>query len=361
MKKKVLFVASTADHLLNFHIPYIESLKKSCEVFTMAKEENGNFVDFNINFEKKIMSFNNMKIVKKIKNILLEHQFDLVVLNTTLAAFFVRLAMKGLKKRPKVVNIVHGYLFSEQTNCIKRNFLLSAEKIVKKQTDAIIVMNDEDYDIAVSKKLCVGKVYKINGMGIDRKRFKHVIDKDNGCFEEITFSFIGELSSRKNQLFLIKFIKELEKYDIYANLNLIGEGGYRNKVLKAIKKEKLEERVKLIGYDNDIEKYLYNSNYYVCASKIEGLPFNILEAMYVGSVIFSSDTKGTVDLIKDLENGVLFKHNNIEDFVAKFRLVKNNLTLQRAIRKNAVETAKKYLLDNVFEENMQILKSFIKD
>ena len=51
MGKKILFVASTSDHLINFHIPYMEELKKENEVYTMAKDCEGSFADFNIDFD----------------------------------------------------------------------------------------------------------------------------------------------------------------------------------------------------------------------------------------------------------------------------------------------------------------------
>ena len=214
MKKKVLVVASTSDHLRTFHIPYIEKLKETCDVFTMSRDVNEQFADFNIKFQKKIMSFKNFKIIGEIKKILKENEFDVVFLNTSLAAFFVRAAIRGLKKKPRVINIVHGYLFGEKTNFFKRQAFLAAEKFVRKQTTNIIVMNNEDYDIVKKHKLCTGEVYKIQGMGINGNRFSKKAIKNTGLEEEINFSFIGELSSRKNQTFLIKFVKELEKFGI---------------------------------------------------------------------------------------------------------------------------------------------------
>ena len=361
MKKKVLVVASTSDHLCTFHIPYIEKLKETCDVFTMAKDTGEKFADFNIDFHKKIVSFKNLKIIGKIKNILKKEQFDVVFLNTSLAAFFVRMAVKGLKKKPKVINIVHGYLFGEKTNICKRHAFLVAEKLVRKQTTNIVVMNDEDYDIVIDNKLCTGEVFKIQGMGINGNRFTKRPIKNTGLEEEINFSFIGELSSRKNQTFLINFIKELEKFGINANLNLLGEGTQKSKLQKQIKKLGLENKVKLIGFVNDIEQFINKSNYYICASKIEGLPFNILEAMFAGSVIFSSDIKGTVDLIEDFENGILFELGNMDDLVSKFRLVKNNLTLQEKLRKNAKKTAEKYLLTKVFDDNIKLFEKLINE
>lgn len=361
MKKKVLVVASTSDHLRTFHIPYIEKLKETCDVFTMSKDTNEKFADFNINFQKKILSFKNFKIIGEIKKILKQEQFDVVFLNTSLAAFFVRMAIKGLKNKPRVVNIVHGYLFGEKTNYCKKMAFLSAEKFVRKQTTNIVVMNDEDYDIVKDNKLCTGEVYKIQGMGINGNRFSKKPIKNTGLEEEINFSFIGELSSRKNQSFLIEFVKELEKFGINAKLNLLGEGAQKEKLEKKIKRLGLQNKVKLIGFVDDIEKFINKSNYYICASKIEGLPFNILEAMFAGSVIFSSDIKGTVDLIKDFENGVLFELGNMSDLVNKFRLVKNNLTLQEKLRKNAKKTAEKYLLSEVFDENMKLFEKLVNE
>ncbi len=361
MGKKILFVASTSDHLINFHIPYMEELKKENEVFTMAKDCETPFADFNINFKKKILSFKNFRNVKKIKEILIKEDFDIVVCNTSLASFFVRLAIKKLKKKPYVINIVHGYLFGKNTNWVSKKAFIFAEKMVRKVTDKIVVMNDEDYDIAVLNKFSSGDVVKIDGMGIDGNRFDKITQfKDNNS-NELTISFVGELSARKNQKFLINFIKELEKFDIDAKLNLIGDGPLKNKLKKIIKKKKLEDKVFLLGYDKNIQYHFNASNYYVCASLIEGLPFNVLEAMFAGSVVFSSDAKGNVDLIDDLENGVLFEVNNMNELINKFRLIKNNLTLQEKLRQNARITAEKYLISNVFEGNMAIFREIIKN
>lgn len=361
MSKKILFVASTSDHLINFHMPYINELKKENQVFTMAKDKDIKFADFNIDFEKKIVSCKNFKSIKQIREVLAQNNFDIVVCNTTLASFFVRMAIKKLKKKPYVVNIVHGYLFNENAKCLYKKALLRAEKIVKKVTNKIVVMNDEDYDIAVLNNLSSGEVVKIKGMGIDETRFDKDMQIKKNTSKEIIFSFVGELSSRKNQKFLINFIKKLEKFDIDAKLNLIGDGALKRKLEKIIKKKKLENKVFLLGYDKNIQYHFNLSNFYICASRIEGLPFNILEAMFAGCVVFSSDAKGNVDLINDLENGVLFESDNMADLLNKFRLVKNNLTLQEKIRKNAKKTAEKYLIKNVFESNMDIFKGIIKE
>lgn len=355
--KKILVVASTSDHLKNFHLPYIKELEKNYIVHTMAKDSGSKFATYNINFEKKFFSVNNLKIVGKIRKILKQENYDLIITNTTLASFFVRLAVRGLKNKPYVTNIVHGYLFNARTNIFYKTVLIMAEKFVSRVTNKIVVMNEEDYDIARFHKFTKGEVVKINGMGINEKRFdQSKKPKENSGNDEEMFSFVGELSTRKNQKFLVNFVTELKKYNINSKLYLIGDGKLKKQIQKHIKRKNVEDKVFLVGYNTDIQSFFTKSSYYICASKIEGLPFNILEAMYTGSVVFASDTKGNVDLIDDLENGILFKSNNMQDLISKFRLIRNNLVLQQKIRKNAKETAENYLLSKVFQKNLEVFK-----
>ncbi len=358
--KKVLFIASTSNHLVTFHLPYINKLREKFEVKIMAKDDGYKFADYDINFQKRILSFAHLKTIKEITKILQAENFDAIVINTSLASFLVRCALKRVKNKPIVINFVHGYFFSAQTKCFAKWFYKFAEKHGRKQVDHVIVMNDEDYDIAKKYKLCKKEVYKVNGMGIDESRFDGCDKKiEYSSVENPSFLFIGELSKRKNQMFLIKFIEKLRSYKINASLKLLGEGVYRKKLEKKIKKLGLENQVSIIGYDKDIKKYLIETDYYICASNIEGLPFNILEAMYAGCVVLSSDIKGSVDLIKDYENGILYKLDDMNDLITKFRLLNNSLELKQKLAKNAKASTEKYLLKNVFEQNLNLLERLI--
>ena len=53
--------------------------------------------------------------------------YDLVITHTSLAAFFTRWAAKGLKKRPRIINVVHCYLFDDQTAVVKKMFAAFAK------------------------------------------------------------------------------------------------------------------------------------------------------------------------------------------------------------------------------------------
>ena len=151
---KILIVASNMVHINNFHRPYIQGFKdEGHNVYIMAKGEGA---DFNIDFKKRSLSLKNLRLSYKIRKILKAESFDAVYLHTSLAAFWVRMALRGVKNKPYVINTVHGYLFGKSCGFLHNKIYLACEKMLKNQTNDIIVMNEEDYLIATENKLCKG-------------------------------------------------------------------------------------------------------------------------------------------------------------------------------------------------------------
>ena len=335
---KILISASNMVHINNFHKPYIKSFKeKGNDVYVLASGEGA---DFNIPFKKSVLSIKNLFLVPKIRKIIKKEKFDVIYLHTTLAAFFVRLAIKGLKNRPYVINTVHGYLFSSNTSKIKRTVYLWCEKILKKQTDDIVTMNNEDYKIATENKLSLNKVYFCNGMGVC---FPNLSQAEKALSEQKKLVFVGELSKRKNQALLVRALAKLPN----ATLTLVGDGKERQNLQKLAQKLGVEKRLIITGFTKDVYKYLLNSSIYVCASQIEGLPFNILEAMYVGLPIIASNVKGNKDL---LPQDKLYELDNEQELVNKI------LSSQDS---KEIYDVEKYKLENVLGENMKIYTEFM--
>lgn len=329
---KILIVASNMVHIKNFHMPYVDAFKeKGHEVYVMA---NTSEADFEIPFKKRAFSFKNFLLSLKIRKILKKERFDVVYLHTSLAAFWTRIAVKGLKNRPSVVNTVHGYLFSKEDKSFKKRLYLFAERFVKKVTDHILVMNGEDFEIATENKLCLGDVIQIDGMGIDESRIRFD-DIPSTTSEKIRLSYVGEISKRKNQIFLIKALTRLNN----AHLTLVGDGDERGYIEKTAKRLGVDSRLTITGFTKGVREYIANTDIYVSASKIEGLPFNILEAMGAHLPIVASDIKGQRDLLDakflyplddedafvELINGIAVKRTeyNVDRYTKKAVLDKN--------------------------------------
>ncbi len=351
--KKILYAASSMSHIESFHLEYIDRLRKAGnEVFVMARGEGA---DFNIPFQKQFFSSKNTYARKKIKEIVLAENFDLIITHTTLASFHIRLAVPS-RCRPRIVNMVHGYLFSQNSGFIKRNVLLLCEKLVRRKTDAIIVMNKDDMRIAKRNHLSSGKVYFCRGLGVKPKLAKKTpkeVREELNSQNNYNLTFAGELSGRKNQKFLISSMPRIKEFIPHAKLWLIGDGDKREELVELAKKLGVENEVLFLGKRENVGDYVNAADIYVSASKSEGLPFNIVEAMLLGKTVLATRRKGQEDIIVSNKSGYLFEIDKSDEFAESVKLIHDGI---KKLDENEIKArGHEYSYDEVFEETLQIM------
>ena len=353
---KILYAAGTYGHISCFHIEYINALRsEGHEVLVMAKGEGA---DFNIPFEKKMLSLNNLKTWKKIKKIVKEENFDVILLNTTLAAFNIRMALG--KKRPRVVNFVHGYMFPENPKGLKNKIFLFVEKFFRKKTDAIMVMNEADFRIANKYKLTRGEIAMTRGMGAELKATVASAEEIRASLnskDRYAICFVGELCSAKNQELLIRILPKLKESIPNVVLWLPGAGVLENELKKLAKELSVEDSVRFPGYVNNPTDYVRAADIYISPSKKEGLPFNVLEALGATKPIIVSNVKGHFDLIDDGVTGFLFDKNSPEELIVKIKVLHSGEVFVNTDKQK--ETFNKYSRSEVFDETLSIMKSLM--
>ncbi len=309
-------------------------------------------------FKKSIASVSNFKTTGLLTRLMKERKYDLIIMHTSLAAFFTRLAVKRLPKadRPHTINMVHGYLFDHMTPFAKRVLLLNAEKLTAGVTHRLIVMNDEDEKIARLHHLCRSDsdIYKINGVGYDSHRFFVRPKEKKDTYQQPSFNMIyaAEFSSRKNQTFLIRVLKGLLSTEPDANyhLTLAGRGAELENCKALAISLGIADKVSFPGFVTNMEDYYAKNDLSISASRSEGLPFNVLESLACGLPVVASCVKGHTDLIRPGENGELYEFGDIDSCIAAILRVRDNINTYKPT--NGIES---YALDTVFETNLSLL------
>ena len=324
-KRKVLYVASTFGHLASFHQPYLKWFaEQDCVLHVAAGGEACQLPGVSryipLPFEKSMFSASNLKASFKLRHVLLEEQYTLVSLHTSLAAFFARLSAQMLgKNRPVVMNTAHGYLFDQTTPQPKRSILLQAERTTASVTDWLLTMNRQDEVIANRYRL--GKrIVSTHGMGIDLERFcrptaqKRTAARENLELQpdNIALVYAAEFSDRKNQAMLIRAMQKLPPNVV---LILPGKGNNLADCKSLAKEIGADQRIRFPGFVHKMETYYQAADICVSSSRSEGLPFNIMEAMACGLPVVASDVKGHQDLIRSGENGFLYPYDDLNAFV----------------------------------------------
>lgn len=172
---------------------------------------------------------------------------------------------------------------------------------------------------------------------------------------------IGRFTKQKNFLFLIKCFEYICKNDRSIKLIILGDGEERNKLQNYINKNDLNKNIFLPGFEKNVFKYLYNCKLFILSSLWEDPGFVLLEAMYSKALVLSSDcSSGPKEILTEKnERGILFKSNDITDFMAKFDEVKKlDLNEIKKIKFNAKIYTKKFTLFYHYNALNNILENY---
>ena len=365
--KKVLFVATITRHINAFHIPYLKMFKENgYEVHVASNgEQNIEYCDkhYNIPFARSPLNLNNIKAYKELKKIINENKYEIIHCHTPVGGVLTRLAAKQARKQgTRVLYTAHGFHFYKGAPIKNWIMFYPIEKYLSKYTDILITINTEDYEFA-KRKLKAKDIQMVHGVGLDTKKFDADISKNDiekikeQCKineKTIVLTYVAEINKNKNQILLINAMENLCTKDNRYKLILVGDGTEKENCEKYVKEKGLEQNVIFLGKRNDIEQILSITSIYVASSLREGLPVNILEAMYMNLPVIAMDNRGHRALINNGANGFLI--NNCEELIKKIVLLSSNEELTKKFKEENKKIVKSYLLNNVKEEMKKIYK-----
>ena len=356
MEQRVLFTASTFSHIRNFHLPYLKAFQDRGYAVTVAcggAPEDLPYVDRNLPLplEKKKTSVQNLTAARLLRQELTREPYALVSCHTSLASFFTRLAVSGLRPRPIVVCTVHGYLFDERTKPEKRLVLSGAERAMAPVTDLLLTMNAWDAAYAAAHRLGRETVC-IPGMGVDFDALSAASEESGAALrrrlglgpERFVLLYAAEFSERKSQRVLLHALTELPER---AVLLLPGSGALLESCKALAQQLGVAERVIFPGQISGMGQWYAAADAVAASSRSEGLPFNIMEAMYFGLPVVASAVKGHTDLLREGETGLLYPYGDSAACARQLRRLMDEPALAQCLGTQAHQAVRRYALDEV--------------
>lgn len=202
----------------------------------------------------------------------------------------------------KVVHTFHGV---HKPKSMKENLVLFIESILKHVTDTFISVSETE---------------KINALNLGLANRSNIVVINNGIDlssintkERNSTKVLGTLTRfdpHKNNMELLSFLKGLGEYELIIG----GDGEQKDEIQNFIRKNNLDDRVKLVGFVENKEEFFNRIDIFVSASLGEGLPYAILEAMAYKKKIVASDVTGHRDL---LTTNDLYELGNFQSFKDK--------------------------------------------
>ncbi len=112
---------------------------------------------------------------------------------------------------------------------------------------------------------------------------------------------VGRLTWEKNQKYLIQEFAYYKKHnDSDLKLIIIGSGKLKDDLEHEIEKLEAQEYIVIIPYTNDLKRYYENAKAFVLSSITEGFPNVLLDALYFGLPVISTDCiSGPREILND--------------------------------------------------------------
>jgi glycosyltransferase involved in cell wall biosynthesis len=137
----------------------------------------------------------------------------------------------------------------------------------------------------------------------------------------------GRLTKQKGFDVLIRAFAEVRSQRV-ARLLILGEGEDRSALIGLLRELDLEQDVGLPGFVSNPYSYMANASLFVLSSRWEGLPTVLVEAIYCGAPIISTDCpSGPREILKNGEYGQLVPVDDIGCLAQAINTVLDGKTL----------------------------------
>lgn len=365
--KKILFVATVVRlHINVFHLPYIQWFhEQGWQVDVAARNDFENPDDcmipycyhhYDIPFERSPFKFSNLKAYKELKELIDREQYDVIHCHTPVGGVAARLAAGKCRKsgKTKVAYTAHGFHFYTGAPILNWLLFYPIERLLAHRTDLLITMNSEDYQRA--KKFKAKEVACVNGVGVDLNRFLPQQQEEKQSMraelhlgqEDIFAITVGNLIKRKNQVVLIEAMKKIN--NPHLHLFICGDGQCLNELKEKANELGIPKQVHFLGFRKDVEKLCGTADLFLFASRQEGLPVAVMEAMACGLPIVASKIRGNTDLIDNGKGGYLIQPTDTEGFAMAIVSVINNREKAKLMEDYNLKKIKEYSTEKVMEQ-----------
>lgn len=315
---------------------------------------------------RSITAFKDNKIAyDNLNKVIRENDVEVIHCNTPVGGMIGRLCGKKNKVK-KIIYTAHGFHFYKGAPLFNRTVLKWAEMLMARWTDAILTMNQEDYESAKRFKLRKGgKVYFVHGVGITLKDFEGLSHLRSQKREElglkeddIMLISMGDLVPRKNYGAAIRAIAKAN--DSRLQYMICGRGPELENLQALAKELGVENQIHFLGFRTDVKELLTGADIFIFTTRQEGMPRSMMEAMASGLPCVASAIRGNVDLIENGVNGYTCATDDVDGYAAAIEKIVEDADLRATMRQNNLEKIKQYDITVVEQEIREIYKDVLQ-
>jgi glycosyltransferase involved in cell wall biosynthesis len=353
-KKKILFIIDTLQlggaeqSLLANSSRFVNTESVICHLYP-GEALKPRFLEYG----KKVYSLNIkhkygfIQAYKQLKAIVESEKPDLIVAYLTRSEIVARLVAR-FKHVPVVGTFVND-LYTPSYNqhlSWKAKKLVGFFKMVNRYTSKFcvgfvansIAIKDAN---AVHLHIPPEKIEVIN-RGRDSFRIRRRAEGNLPLNRAINFVNVSRLFTVKGHRQLIAGFKKFTDEYPDSTLTIVGDGPLKSELETLISDNRLGTKVTLLGARKDVPEILADYDCFVFPSIMEGFSGALVEALFAGIPILSTDIPQNQEIVSHLKTGYLFGTESADEIANAMRWYKNNITKAHELATNGYEYAKSH-------------------
>lgn len=169
--------------------------------------------------------------------------------------------------------------------------------------------------------------------------------------DDFVIGFVGRLSVQKGVQYALEAFKSVYKKHPNVRLLICGDGELRTDVEKFISENKLESKIHLAGFRNDIPNIMKTIDVLLTPSLWEGFGIVLIEAMASGKPCVATNTSSIPEIVEDGVSGFLVPSKDSQSIAEALIKMISDPQLVRQMGQAGIEIVnKKFTIDKMIEE-----------
>ena len=274
-----------------------------------------------------------LRAFRQLRALLRDLAPDLVSTHASKAGLLGRLAARSLGI--PVLFTAHGWPFNEGTPTLRRWYSVVVERLAAPFADHIVTVSLRDRDRALGYRIAPPARFTCIHNGVPDLPVPTApaapapaapapAESSGGPPRLV---MVARFAPPKEHGQLLEALASLR--DLDWRLDLVGDGPLQDPARARAAELGLAGRVDFLGARDDVAALLARADLFVLASRWEGLPRSVIEAMRAGLAVVASDVGGIHEEVVDGETGLLVPRGDVAALAQRLRRLLVDADLRR--------------------------------
>ena len=172
-----------------------------------------------------------------------------------------------------------------------------------------------------------------------RRELRRAMGLDDGC---VVVGTVGSLTPIKRHDLLIGAVARVIRSVKHVHLLIVGDGATRTACQNQAIAAGIADRVRFVGWRQDVPEMLGAMDLYACTSDSEGMNNALLEAMAVGVPVLATDVGDNGAMVRHETEGLIVSPGQVDSVAAALERLSNDRALRSRLGEACIRRASRF-------------------